>query len=350
MSNDVGTARLARQIASDGHGTPFKVYTTDQTDVTIARDFVGDKLIERDNIVGIIGPPGSSKSTLGVDLAGSIVTGRPWFGHAVPGGQHSAIYLAPERPKETKRRLRAYEAHHMVDASRLGVVSDDLDLAHGEEYARRVVATVLDHEQRTGLRAGVVIIDTAFDVLGGGDENHPRDMGGLSRNLQQIRRALNVPIVVICHPSMERVHEPRGHKSLLAKMDLTLVVSSDQKTDVRRWYVRKANSLEAKPKASFTCVPVLVDTDTAPVVVAGGAQAPAGSKEDVISDLIAVAGNEVVVSHLTRSAAGLEQFRGMGDDARRIAVDRVLKAMVNANKVEIIGQSKSRRVRLLGCP
>jgi AAA domain len=325
---------------------PFSVFTTDQPAELSAREYVIDRLIERENIIQAIGYPGSGKSNLVMDMLASVAVALPWFGHSIEPGQ-STILFAPERPKEMKRRLRAFEQHHQVDVSAFGIVSDDIDFAHGDHHARRVIATVRDHEQKTGLKAGLIAFDTVFDLLAGGDENHPRDMGSVSRQLQHVRRETNTPIVAVCHPSMERPNEPRGHKSSLAKADLTIIVSADSKTDLRRWQVRKANGLEIKPKGVFTLKAVQVDRDTAPVVVPGGAQAPAGSREDVIRQLIANAGGQIVMSDLSRAARETDQFRDSADEARRVAIDRLVKTMVADGKAEISGNGKARQARLI---
>jgi putative DNA primase/helicase len=353
MTNPAQLTKVARRTVSNGddvrsNAEPFKVFTTDQAHEDMERDYVVDDLIERDNIGLVVGYPESAKSTWTLSLAGSVVSGIPFFGHSATDKKHCALIFSPERPKEMKRRLRAYEGHHGVDVKALGIVGDDLDFAHGAEHARRVVATALNHEQRTGYPIGLIVFDTVFDLLGGGDENHPRDMGSVSRHLQQIRRETNAPILAVCHPSMDRAHEPRGHKSLLAKSDVTVVVTYDQKTGIRRWRVQKANSLEIKPKGIFTCKSVQIDQGTAPVIVAGGASAPAGSRDDVVRKLIEGAGGEIVVSELARAAKGTPIFENIEDDACRVAVDRIVKSMANVGSVEVSGSGKARLVRIVG--
>jgi hypothetical protein len=327
--------KISPEHAKRGKGSePFQVYTTDQPSNLSERDYVIDGLLERENIGLKVGKPDSAKSSLALDMAGAVVSGRSWFGHRILGGRQSALFFAPERPKEIRRWLLAYENFHEVDATALGVVGNDVDLAHGDDHTGRVIATVLNHEQRTGPKAGLIVFDTVFDLLGGGDENHPRDMGSVSRHLLEIRKVTNTPILAVCHPSMERPTEPRGHKSLLAKADFTIAVTADPKSG-HRWQVRKANSLEVKPSGVFTLKSIRVDVDTAPVVLAGGAEAPAGSKEAIILKLIADNGGPIVVSSLDRAARAFDQFKNDNDDTHRITVDRLIKALVVGGKATL---------------
>lgn len=105
-----------------------------------------------------------------------------------------------------------------------------------------------------------------------------------------------------------------------------------------------------KPSGIFTCGSVAIDDDTAPVIVPGGARAPAGtSRGEVIRRLISQAGNDAIASDLTRSARDADAFKGTTDDACRVAVSREIEAMVARNEAEIVGTGKVRRVRLLQC-
>lgn len=329
-----------------GSVEPFRILSG-AADEVLRRDFVVDQLLERDNIALAVGYPETAKSTFAVALAGAIASGIPFCGHQVNDQPHSVLIFAPERPAEMRRRVRAFESYSAVDLTSVGIVGEDLDFTRGEEHARRAIATARDQEQRTGKKLGLIVFDTVFDLLGGGDENHPRDMGSVSRALQLIRNEAGAPILAICHPSMDRPHEPRGHKSLLAKADVTLVLSYEQKTGTRRWRVQKANSLEVKPKGLFVCKSVRIGADTAPVLEAGGVIAPAGSREDIVRKLIESSTGHLVVSDLAKSAHSTTAFKELENDACRVAVDRILKTLSTAGIVELSGTGKGRQVRMI---
>jgi hypothetical protein len=226
------------------------------------------------------GEPGSGKSVGIEDLGLHIAVGRAWHGRQVK--LCAVLYVALERAGVVERRAIAWGLEHDLSRERLPfkVIRGPLDF-RDPQTAADIVATLEDLARRHRCEAGLIIVDTVSRALCGGDENSPRDMGGLIANIGRIQSAIGVHIALTHHQPVDGKERMRGHGALLGAVDTTIHVVD--KDGMRLAEVVKSSDHEEGQRIAFTLKPVIIDQDdgygdpvTAPVVVED--QAPTTAK------------------------------------------------------------------------
>jgi hypothetical protein len=120
-----GPEFLCPRAATNGHAAevtprkadgkkPYKLVLA--RDVTIegtAKSFLIDGFLGRDETSIWYGPPECGKSTVKIDAACHVATGRPWCGRAVMRGP--VLYVAAERGQTVKRRVLAWRLEHGIE-------------------------------------------------------------------------------------------------------------------------------------------------------------------------------------------------------------------------------------------
>ena len=226
------------------------------------------------------------------------------------------------------------------------------------------MATLEDVAQRHGCKAGLLIVDTVSRALCGGDENSPKDMGGLIANIGRIQSAIGVHIALTHHQPVDGKERMRGHGALLGAVDTTIHVVN--KDGTRLAEVVKSSDHEEGQRVAFTLKSVIIDQDdgygdpvTAPVMVEG--QAPMTAKAakravkvpknatlalNALRDAVADCGQRTANAHIPAGVqvVTLDQWReyawrrGLGGDdpnARRKAFTRAMEVLGGSRLVGI---------------
>jgi AAA domain len=215
------------------------------------------------------GKPGDGKSVLAEDLALHVAAGRTWHGHKVKQG--AVVFIALERRKLVERRAIAFREKHGLTDLPFAIVGGVHDFRNAGTVAS-ICKTVKAVEAATLQAVVLVVIDTLSRALCGGDENSPKDMGGLVAATGRIQEQTSSHVLWLHHVPLDAGDRMRGHGALLGAVDTTIHVA--KATDgVRTATVIKANDSDEGEAISFTLesVPTGHDQDgnitTAPVVV-----------------------------------------------------------------------------------
>ncbi|MEV4863100.1 AAA family ATPase [Streptomyces ossamyceticus] len=167
---------------------------------------VGD-LLQMNTTARIIGPSGTFKSFVLLDLAGHVGTGMPWHGHYVRQG--TVVYLVAEGEQGIRKRVRAWEQHY-------GVRMDNVKFLPRPVQARSpewTVFTELAHQ----LAPVFVVIDTQARVSVGVEENSNKEMGEVVDRMDDLRRATGACIGLVHHTGHQGEHG-RGASSVKGAM------------------------------------------------------------------------------------------------------------------------------------
>ena len=178
---------------------------------------VGD-ILYRDSLVWLIGRPGSGKSFIALDLAGSIGAKETWQGLATQGG--GVLYLAAEGAAGVKQRVRAWESstgHAMTGVHFLPV---PVQAADPGAWAA-LVALVAE------LGVVLVVVDTQARVTVGMEENSATDMGTFVERLEELRRASGACVLVVHHQGRSGEHM-RGSTALEGAANTVIRVTKDE--------------------------------------------------------------------------------------------------------------------------
>ena len=212
-----------------------------------------DGIFQVDSLAALVGPWGSYKSFIALDLALSVATGTPWAGRQVKQGP--AVYISAEGNAALGLRLRAWEIarqkplenvplYILPDAVRLmeQVQVDELLLAIGE--------TVED-------APALVVVDTLARAMTGGDENSARDMGLLVEGAERIRKTTGAVVLFIHHPT-KNGNGARGSGALPGAITTEVMVEKAANV-VTLTCSKQKDMAEFEP---FALTPNVVDLDT----------------------------------------------------------------------------------------
>jgi hypothetical protein len=261
---------FAREITADG---TLKVFLID--------GFVG-----RDEVSFWFGEPECGKSTVKIDAACHVATGRPWCGRDVMQG--AVLYVAAERGKTVKRRILAWRLEHGIDDFPLAVIDDTVDLRTGTVDTDRILAAAAELAKVSGQKVVWIIFDTLSRVLAAGDENSSRDMGLLVQSIDRIYRETGAHCSLVHHMPLAG-DRMRGHGLANGAGDTTIKV--EKKDGIVTASVAKASDLpeDEKPAMSFRFKSITVSEQphrTASVMIQAEDQAASGtkSKQGKLSD------------------------------------------------------------------
>jgi hypothetical protein len=210
------------------------------------------------------GPPGCGKGVIVEDMALHIAAGQEWHGRQVNGG--AVVYIALERKKVVERRAIAFREKHGLQDLPFAVVGGVYDFRQAAT-ADQIADICKQVTKATAQPVVLVVIDTVSRALAGGDENSPKDMGGLVMTSGLIQEKCPTAHVLWVHHIPHDTDRLRGHGALLGAVDTSVSVSSAGA--VRTARVVKANDSEEGENIAFTIDSVTIHTDgtTAPVAI-----------------------------------------------------------------------------------
>jgi hypothetical protein len=176
----------------------------------------------------VFGPSGSGKSFVIIDMACAIAEGRHWFGYRTT--KTPIVYIVLEGAQGLKNRRRAWLKHHNRAALPDGIhfIVQPVNFMEGDVYE---LAEVLPPGCMT-------IVDTLNRAAPGADENASKDMGLILAATSAISRATGGLTVLVHHTGKNEDAGLRGHSSLKAALDGSIVVTRNG--EARAWKADKS--------------------------------------------------------------------------------------------------------------
>lgn len=179
-----------------------------------AMDYLVDGLLPASGLGAIVGPPGSFKTFVAVDVALSAASGRLFYGRKVK--QVPVLYILEEGRAGFGQRLLAQKLGHQVALpDTLQIVSSPVQLANPTQLDL-LLATIADMPTAPGL----VIVDTLARAFVGFDENAAKDMGILMASLQRVAEATGGLVLALHHPT--KLGGVRGSSALEGALDVII--------------------------------------------------------------------------------------------------------------------------------
>ncbi|MDH5829793.1 AAA family ATPase [Luteimonas sp. M1R5S18] len=166
----------------------------------------------------LYGSWGTCKTFLAIDWAGAIANGSPWQGRATKPG--TVFYLAGEGEGGFARRLRAWE---------IGNGGAMANLAFREmpnvRNAHELAALLVDIDQLAVERGdpALIVLDTLFTALNGGEENSGKDMGEVFQAMRAMRQRFKCAVLAVHHTGHDG-DRARGHSSMPAGVDVQFYI------------------------------------------------------------------------------------------------------------------------------
>lgn len=175
-----------------------------------------DGLLNLDSESWIIGPPGSKKSFVALDMAGAVSTGRPWQGRDVLAGD--VVMIVAEGSAGIGKRIKAYRQTH----GPIGTVH----VLPRPVQAKDAGAWAVLVEACRRLAPVLVVVDTQHRVTVGLEENSATDMGYYIQAVGAIRKATGACVLTVHHTG-RKGGDARGSSALDGAQDTELTVVPD---------------------------------------------------------------------------------------------------------------------------
>lgn len=207
-------------------------------------------------IAAIFGPSGSGKSFLALDLAMALSEGREWFGYRVASSP--VFYCALEGEAGMVNRLKGLMEKHPNNGKQLYFLTEPIDIRNPNDVEALATAMAI---LMTGVRGGVVIIDTLNRAAPGADENSPKDMSQIISSAGRLQTMTGCLVILIHHTGKDEAKGLRGHSSLHAAQDVAIEVKRIGKSDQRSWQVIKSKDGSEGNPHPFTQEMVKIGVD-----------------------------------------------------------------------------------------
>ncbi len=175
--------------------------------------------LTRGSLAATYGRPGTAKSFVAISMALAVVTGTPWFGHAVHRGP--VLYVAGEGTSGLAQRQRAWQdACEVDDLGGMFWLPCAVNLLH-QDWSRGLAELAAD------LGVVLVIIDTLARSMVGGDENKSGDMAQAIEAADVIRRQSGATVDLIHHTPKDG-ETLRGHSALEGAVDTAILIKRSE--------------------------------------------------------------------------------------------------------------------------
>lgn len=183
-------------------------------------EYVVGGLLEHGGLTCIMGVPGAGKSTVALDIAAHIATGRSWQGRPVL--KTKVLYLPGEGLAGVVQRLLAWEE------ARETSVGEDLLLGNGIIQlgaTREAWAELREFVARQQI--GLIIFDTFARMATNIDENSATDVGKAIKRFDQVRELTHCGVLVVHHTGKASPDVARGSSALNGALDSELLVRTE---------------------------------------------------------------------------------------------------------------------------
>lgn len=175
-----------------------------------------DGYLDTNSFSMLIGPRGTGKSFVALDMAAAIATGRPWQGHDVRRGR--VAYMVGEGLHGFMDRVRTWERVHDTDLDAEGVFIIDMPIQVADAAMWNGLAWWCLNNNITTL-----VLDTLNRISVGIDENSAQDMGRVVDAMRQVQDFAQCHILLVHHTTMG-TDRARGSSALEGAADTVLLV------------------------------------------------------------------------------------------------------------------------------
>lgn len=180
-------------------------------------EFIIDGMLEHGGLSCVIGAPGIGKSTVALDMACHIATGKRWQGRRTL--KTRVLYLPGEGLSGAVQRIKAWEAAHQVDLADDLLLGNGIILVNAQNEAWGDVAGYIARQN-----IGLVIFDTFARMSAGLEENSATDVGRAVRRFDKLKELTNAGVLVVHHTGKGNPDVGRGSSALNGALDSELLV------------------------------------------------------------------------------------------------------------------------------
>lgn len=210
----------------------FTLFTAEQLGEMPPQEWAIRGVLPAEGLAAIVGPSGSAKSFVMLDLAAKMAEAGTWFGHGV-ARVHQVVILVLEGEAGFRKRVIAWEvAKGRPFPKAVKFVFDPLDLQDRGDTMALAEAVLADGG------CDVLVVDTLNRAAPGADENSSADTSRILENAKELQVIFGGLVLIVHHTGKDLTRGMRGHSSMHAAMDAVIEVS--RTGDRREWTLAKS--------------------------------------------------------------------------------------------------------------
>ena len=223
----------------------FKLRKAGEVKNTPPPEFLIQDFITESGMASIVGPSGSGKSFVALDMALCISHGIQW--HEKPTKAASCVYIAAEGSSGMASRISAFDKEHQVDTDSVDfwLLPNAINLVDPETDMPDLYDS-LDDE-----KPNVIIVDTLARSFAGGDENSAKDMSQFIDNCGKLQERYNCLIIIIHHTGKDLDKGARGSSAFKAALDSEFSVKRIEGTEHLSLITTKQKDCQEAPSMHF---------------------------------------------------------------------------------------------------
>lgn len=210
-------------------------------------------LLNLDSEAWVIGPPGSRKSFVVLDMALSVAQGKPWQGCKVNAAD--VLIIAAEGAGGLSKRVRAYEAVNGPLPPNVHVLPRPVQASDAKAWAVLVAAA----ERLLGGRDAFIVLDTQARLTVGLEENSAKDMGYYIAAIGALKTTTGGCVLSVHHTG-RKGGDARGSSAIDGAQDTELkIVKEDGLRG--RLFVEKQKDLDEREPMPLLFERVVIGQD-----------------------------------------------------------------------------------------
>ncbi|QJD53073.1 DNA primase/polymerase/helicase [Mycobacterium phage Compostia] len=179
-------------------------------------EYVIEGLIEHRGLSCIIGPPGVGKSSVALDMACHIATGRRWQGRRTL--KQKVLYLPGEGLSGAVQRVVAWEDAYGMEVGEDLLLGDSIIMLGASKEAWQALAAHL-----TRLGVGMIIFDTFARMATNLEENSATEVGKAVKRFDQLKAMVGAGILIV-HHTAKGSESARGSSALNGALDSEILI------------------------------------------------------------------------------------------------------------------------------
>lgn len=191
-------------------------------------------------LVYLLAESGTGKTYIALDMACCIASGKDYLGeHKTEQG--AVVYVGQEGSDDNQMRAKAWAINHSVFLANRNInhidvedfpfyyVNRDFDLrtsAGSTELLSIIDNLDLDNPPK------LIVLDTVCNMLAGGNDSDPADMGGFITSCQTLIAKTGAAVLAIAHPGHLDKTRPRGFSNQKPACDTVILATGGVKKGI----------------------------------------------------------------------------------------------------------------------
>lgn len=193
------------------------------------------ELFDQNSLVMLYGPPNSGKSFITLDIGVAIASNQPQWDQFKIKKQMGVLVVCGEAGQSYGKRVQAVRNKYNIQSNTpyatvpFAHLDNYYDLFGDKDHLKEIEDNVLELEKKSGIKCGLIIVDTLSSTFGCGNENDSKDARIYLNNLRILAEKLSLTILIVHHTGKEEGSGARGSSVFLGDVDTQLCVQAVKK-------------------------------------------------------------------------------------------------------------------------